>query len=107
MTDPEQSKRQGPGRPRRSDVEEADPRATLDLLREVSFAALSFEMVAERARVSKPTMYRRWSSKAALVADVIARSSPPYPPLDDAEDLHDWLHACFVGTYRSTRDTGV
>jgi AcrR family transcriptional regulator len=60
------------GRPR---DEEADARileAALALLGEVGFAGLSMEAVARRAEVSKPTLYRRWRSKADLATAALA-----------------------------------
>ena len=32
---------------------------------------MSMEQIAKRAGVGKPTLYRRWSTKEALVADAI------------------------------------
>jgi AcrR family transcriptional regulator len=46
-------------------------RATLDLLAEVGFDAMSIEAIAARAKVGKTTIYRRYASKAELVADAI------------------------------------
>jgi AcrR family transcriptional regulator len=40
---------------------------TLDELARVGFAALRVEDVAQRARVNKTTVYRRWPTRAALV----------------------------------------
>ncbi len=45
--------------------------AAADLLREVGYEALSMEGVAARARCSKVTLYRLWSSKPRLVAAAI------------------------------------
>lgn len=41
--------------------------AALDLFLEVGFDVMSIESVAERARVGKTTIYRRWRSKEELV----------------------------------------
>jgi AcrR family transcriptional regulator len=41
--------------------------ATIGLLGEVGYAALTMDAVAARAHASKNTIYRRWRSKAALV----------------------------------------
>ena len=46
-------------------------KATLELLSEVGFEAMSIEPIATRARVGKTTIYRRYSSKDELVADAI------------------------------------
>jgi AcrR family transcriptional regulator len=40
---------------------------------ERGFAALTIEGVAARARVGKPTIYRRWGSKAELVRAAVSR----------------------------------
>lgn len=57
-------------------VDEAITDATLALLNERGFAAMTMEAVAEVAKVGKPTIYRRFPSKASLVAAVIARQLP-------------------------------
>lgn len=45
--------------------------ATLALLAEVGFEAMSIEAIAARAGVGKTTIYRRYSSKDELVSDAI------------------------------------
>lgn len=45
--------------------------ATRELLVEVGYARLSYELVARRAGVSRPTLYRRWPSKAHIVHDAL------------------------------------
>jgi len=67
-------------------VDEAITDATLALLNERGFAAMTMEDVAQRAKVGKPTIYRRFPSKAALVAAVIDRQLPPEPELPDLGD---------------------
>ncbi|MCB4770767.1 TetR/AcrR family transcriptional regulator [Ancylobacter sp. Lp-2] len=68
--------------PRRS---KAASEAILDaaeaLLAERGYAGFSIEGVAKRAGAGKPTIYRWWSSKAALLLDVYARQK-----LELAED---------------------
>lgn len=59
------------GRPRSAEVDEAVLLATVELLGEVGVSRLSMDEVAERAKVSKATIYRRWSSKEALVIDAL------------------------------------
>ncbi len=43
--------------------------ATLDVVADVGYAGLTVEAVAQRAGVGKATIYRRWSSKEALLLD--------------------------------------
>lgn len=59
------------GRPRSAASHQAMLKATLELLTEVGFEAMSIEAIATRAGVGKTTIYRRYSSKDELVADAI------------------------------------
>jgi len=70
------------GRPRSVDADEAILSATLELAGEVGFRGMSMDVVAERAKVSKATIYRRWSSKEALV---LAALRSAIGPLDDVD----------------------
>lgn len=58
-----------PGRPRCSEAHQKILTAAYEMLLEVGFNDLTIEGIAARAGVGKPTIYRRWSSKARLVMD--------------------------------------
>lgn len=58
-----------PGRPRSTQARAAILQAAGDLLDERGFSALSVEAIAERAGVSKATIYRWWPNKATVVMD--------------------------------------
>jgi AcrR family transcriptional regulator len=60
-----------PGRPRSIQSHQAMLQATLELLAEVGFDNMSIEAIAARAGIGKSTIYRRYVSKAELVADAI------------------------------------
>jgi AcrR family transcriptional regulator len=45
--------------------------AALEVLGEVGYDRLTMDAVAQRAKASKATLYRRWSSKAALIIDAM------------------------------------
>lgn len=57
------------GRPRSEEAQKAIIKAALELLETTCYKNLSIEAIAEKAGVGKPTIYRRWKTKAALVAD--------------------------------------
>jgi AcrR family transcriptional regulator len=88
---------QRPGRPRSAAADTAILAATRSLLGEVGYAALSMEGVAARAGVAKTTLYRRWPTKAALVADTAAEVFAPVP-LDDHGSLRADLEAVVRAT---------
>ncbi|MFE4653473.1 TetR/AcrR family transcriptional regulator [Streptomyces sp. NPDC056707] len=50
--------------------------AVLDLLREVSYDAVTMDAVAARTRASKATLYRRWGSKPELVVKALRHQKP-------------------------------
>jgi len=66
-----QTNRQRPGG-RSARVREAVRRATLELLAEQGFGAITLPAVARRAGVNKTTMYRWWSSPPELVQEALA-----------------------------------
>lgn len=66
-----------PGRPRDPAKGDSILRAAAELLREGSYAELSIEAVAQRAGVSRPTVYRRYQNKADLVIEVVTSLGPP------------------------------
>ena len=83
------------GRPRDPHAEEAILRATLDLVAEVGLSGLTVDAVAARAGVGKATIYRRWSSKEALLFEAVATVAEE-PPSPDTGSLRDDLLALSV-----------
>ena len=67
----------GRGRPRSPQTREKILKAAYELLNEVGFIDLTIEGVAARASVGKPTIYRRWKSKAALAMDAFLEAVNP------------------------------
>jgi len=67
--------------------------ATLDLLVETGYDRLTLDSVAARAKASKATLYRRWTSKAALVIDAVSCLKGELTELPDTGDLRSDLYA--------------
>jgi len=78
---PEADSSPSAGRPRSEEAHQAILDATLDLLSEVGFSALTVEGVASRAGVGKATIYRRWPSKLPLVVEAFGQ----LPAFEDAD----------------------
>jgi AcrR family transcriptional regulator len=60
------------GRPRSAKAQQAILAAAIELLLEQGLHAMSMDDVAERAGVSKATIYRWWASKELLAVDALA-----------------------------------
>lgn len=67
--------------------------ATGDALAEHGFAGLDLADVARRAGAGKTTVYRRWGSPAALVADLLTDMAEQSLPRTETGDLHGDLRA--------------
>ena len=59
------------GRPRDPDVDRRIAQAALDLFADAGWAGFAMEAVARRAGVGKASLYLRWNSKEALLADAL------------------------------------
>jgi AcrR family transcriptional regulator len=78
-----------PGRPRSAAADEAIIAATLALLVEDGYRALTMERVRERSGVGKATIYRRYASKEELVRAAIVHLNSDIPLPDDTGSLED------------------
>jgi AcrR family transcriptional regulator len=88
--------RRQPGRPRTAGYDRKILQSALQLLVEKGYAGFTIDGVAARTGVARPTIYRRWPSKAALAAAAIDRGIPlPEPPDTGSlrEDLVAFQHA--------------
>lgn len=75
--------------------------ATLELLAEGGYAAMTVEEVAERAGVHKTTVYRRWGSREGLVAAALAAQGSANVPVPDTGTLRDDLIAVATSVARN------
>ena len=89
----------GAGRPRSARARQAILTTALRLVKQEGFSALTIEGIAREAGVGKPTIYRWWPSKGAIVFDALqqhAQQALPVPPDGPlAERLEVWLKAVF------------
>jgi len=74
-------------------VREAVLRAAGDALAEHGFGGLDLAEVARRAEVGKTTVYRRWSTPAGLVADLLTDMAEQSLPRTDTGSLAEDLRA--------------
>lgn len=84
--------------------------ATLTLLASVGYDRLTMDAVAAEARASKATLYRRWSSKPALVVDALLRTKEALQaPVVDTGSLREDLMqmACVHGGLTDARSAQV
>lgn len=74
--------------------------ATIAELAERGYAALTMEGIAERARASKASLYRRWPNRADLVRDAVYHQLPNHTTIPDTGALRDDV----IATLRSVAD---
>ena len=98
-------KRTSVGAVRNPESDRAILEAARTLLEEKGYAAFSLSEVARRAHASKPTLYRRWPNKAALIFELYQtgpseRSSAPLKG-----GLIEDMIAIVLGVWRLWRET--
>lgn len=71
------------GRPRSEKTKQAILSAAYELLLENGFGAVTVEKIAERAGVSKATIYKWWPNKAAVVIDAFFDAAVVRLPIPD------------------------
>ena len=79
----------GRGRPRSPQTREKILKAAYKMLNEVGFMDLTIEGVAAKAEVGKPTIYRRWKTKAALAMDAFLEAVNPELAFPDTGSVRE------------------
>jgi len=83
------------GRPRRPGVTDSILDATIELAAEGGLEDLTLDAIAARAGVGRPTIYRRWPSKDALLAEAIETIAEKYGVVPHSgnvrDDLVEWV----------------
>jgi AcrR family transcriptional regulator len=90
---PERDSAPAPSVGRGPKVQAAVRAATLAELLEKGYAELTVDAVAQRARVHKTTVYRRWKDREALVVDALAEHFAAEIPVVDTGAVETDLHA--------------
>jgi len=85
------SKPRRPGRPRSARADKAILRATIELLAEQGYPALTIEGIAERAGVGKTTIYRRFSSVEEIMVRAFSEIDVDLEIPDTGDTLQDLL----------------
>ncbi|MEO5851665.1 MAG: TetR/AcrR family transcriptional regulator [Nocardioides sp.] len=82
--------------------------ATLEVLADVGYDRLTMDAVAARAKASKATLYRRWSSKAALVIEAVMLHKGPIVAPDTGSFRQDLIEmSCGAGGLTEPKSLGV
>lgn len=93
---PNAPERLRPGRQRSEAADQSILAATLDLLAETGYGALTVASVIARAGVSSATLYRRWPTKQDLVAAALASLHAEIVDIDTgtlADDITEMVRA--------------
>jgi AcrR family transcriptional regulator len=93
------------GRPRSERAHQAILDATNEILEERGLVDLTMDEVAQRAGVSKPTIYRRWPTKGTLVFEAFSADFLTRQPLPDTGSLRGDLLAALRTWIRVVKGT--
>lgn len=80
-----------------SQLTDALMRSALIELAKHGYSNLALGAVARRAKVGKPSLYRRWRGKADMVADLLVHFGIPLVAVDDLGSLEKELEAYAKG----------
>ncbi len=80
-----------PGRPRSQAAHDSILAASIALIREVGYDAVSMDAIAARAGTGKATIYRRWKTKEALVCAALEQIMIKLPVPDSGTTRGDLL----------------
>jgi AcrR family transcriptional regulator len=81
-----------------------------DLLTEVGSAGLTYSLLAERAGVTRQTLYRHWPTRAALLVDLVLTGPEvgyPEPGSDPRQVATAWLTSLRAGMNDQATRTAV
>jgi AcrR family transcriptional regulator len=97
------------GRPRNTKAEQAILAASYDLLLEAGFGSVTVDKIAEKAQVSKATIYKWWPNKAAVVMDGYMHAAAARLPVPDTGSVFQdiVIHATNLARFLTSREGNV
>ncbi|MGH6836370.1 MAG: TetR/AcrR family transcriptional regulator [Methylocella sp.] len=93
------------GRPRSLDVDKAILNTAVRYAREQGYASLTIDAIAAESGVGKPSIYRRWSSRAEIVTEALVRQAEHDIPVPDSGSLREDLTRALLNVARQLRNT--
>ena len=106
LADDIDDRRRSIGARRNPETEAAILEAAEAIMAEQGIAGFSIEAVAKRARAGKPTIYKWWPGKTALLLDVYHRQKPASVHMDTGSVEGD-VFAFLTGVFAHWGDTGA
>ncbi|MFL1676177.1 TetR/AcrR family transcriptional regulator [Paenibacillus dendritiformis] len=94
------------GRPRNVEAQKSILSASYELLLENGFQAVTVDKIAERAQVSKATIYKWWPNKAAVVMDGFLHAATARLPVPDTGSAFNdiLIHATNLAGFLISRE---
>ncbi len=94
------------GRPRNVETHKAILSASYELLLENGFQAVTVDKIAERAQVSKATIYKWWPNKAAVIMESFLDAATARLPVPDTGSALDniVIHATNLTNFLTSRE---
>jgi len=99
-----------PGNPRVQSTRDRILVAARELLAETGPAGLTYSLLADRAGVTRQTLYRHWPARSGLLVDLILDGSDggyPEPGADPAVVAAEWLASLRAGMRDPARRAAV
>ncbi|AJS60655.1 TetR/AcrR family transcriptional regulator [Paenibacillus sp. IHBB 10380] len=94
------------GRPRNVEAQNSILSASYELLLENGFQAVTVDKIADRAQVSKATIYKWWPNKAAVVMDGFLYAATTRLPVPDTDSAFSdiLIHATNLTRFLTSRE---
>lgn len=99
MVEQKKQEPSGPGRRRSDETHQAILQATMEMLEQQGYRAMSIEAIAARAGAGKKTIYRWWPSKAAVALEALTTYVDIHVPFLDTGTLRGDLLAYFERSF--------